>query len=163
MFYLSKNFLCYFFTLDSKYCSQKCYGESKKGSISWNKNRPWTKDEKNKLSEAHIGIKMPPRTIEHRKNMALSRKGKKSHLWKGGVSNENKKIRAGIEFRLWREAVFVRDNWTCQECGIRGYELHPHHIKPFANFPELRFAIDNGLTLCAKCHKKTNNYGNLNK
>jgi 5-methylcytosine-specific restriction endonuclease McrA len=63
-------------------------------------------------------------------------------------------IRAGIDFRLWREAVFARDNWTCQRCLKRGGQiLHPHHIKSFAKYPELRFAIDNGTTLCRDCHK----------
>ena len=76
----------------------------------------------------------------------------------------NKLIRSGVEYRLWREAVFERDNWTCQECGDRScignqVELHPDHIKPFALFPELRFAIDNGRTLCAPCHRKTDTYG----
>src|SRR5690242_2286078 len=86
------------------------------------------------------GIRRPPRSLEWRKKLSDTQKGIKSHFWKGGVSVENKKIRAGIDFRLWREAVFARDNWTCQECKVRGGELHPHHIKPFAIFPELRFA-----------------------
>ena len=141
------------------YCNIGCYAKSKIGIIPWNKGRTWSKKERQILSKAHIGIKMPPRTIEHRINMGLARKGAKSHLWKGGKTEENKKIRCGIEFRLWREAVFSRDNWICQECCVRGGILHPHHIKSFALFPELRFAIDNGITLCVECHKKTNNYG----
>jgi hypothetical protein len=79
--------------------------------------------------------------------------------WKGGVTPINKRIRHSLEFRLWREAVFKRDNWTCVWCGKRGGILHPDHIKPFALFPELRFAIDNGRTLCVDCHKKTDTWG----
>lgn len=80
--------------------------------------------------------------------------GERTNNWRGGVSNKNRLIRKKIEYRLWREAVFARDNWTCQECGKRGYVIHPHHIKEFAKYPELRFSIDNGKTLCVECHKK---------
>ena len=82
-------------------------------------------------------------------------KGEKHHSWKGGITPINEKIRRTIEYRLWREAVYARDNWTCQHCYKRGGKLQAHHIKEFADYPELRFAIDNGLTLCCKCHDKT--------
>ena len=74
--------------------------------------------------------------------------------------------------RLWRKSVFERDNYTCVWCGAKNGNgkaiiLQADHIKPFADYPELRFAIDNGRTLCIDCHKKTNDYGwkkyNLNK
>jgi 5-methylcytosine-specific restriction endonuclease McrA len=55
----------------------------------------------------------------------------------------------------WRTAVFERDNYTCQECHARGGRLEAHHIKPFGFFPEHRFDINNGLTLCRDCHNKT--------
>ena len=73
---------------------------------------------------------------------------------KGGITSKSKKIRKNIEFRLWREAVFARDNWTCQKYGIKGGKLHPHHIKNFAEYSELRFAIDNGITLSEKAHRE---------
>ena len=80
--------------------------------------------------------------------------GEKNVNWKGGVTSINEKIRKSVEYRLWREAVFARDNWVCVECGKRGGELRADHIKMFAFHPELRFAIDNGRTLCFVCNRK---------
>lgn len=54
--------------------------------------------------------------------------------------------------RRWRKAVFKRDNWTCQGCEIRGGSLRAHHKKPWSTHPELRYEIDNGITLCKDCH-----------
>lgn len=102
-----------------------------------------------KIGQAGIGRKHSLKAII---KMSNGRKGKLNPSWKGGLTPINKAIRHSIEYRLWREAVFARDNWTCQKCFIRGGKLHPHHIKTFAEFPELRFAIDNGQTLCAICH-----------
>lgn len=85
--------------------------------------------------------------------------GEKHWNWKGGSTNESKRIKSNKIYKEWRKEVFERDKYTCQDCGIIGGELHPHHIKPFAYYPELRFEITNGQTLCAKCHRKTDSYG----
>ena len=89
--------------------------------------------------------------------------GEKCRWWKGGITPINQKIKNSIEYRLWREAVYARDNWTCVECGKKGGEIHAHHIKRFSEYPEIRFAIDNGITLCVKCHKKTLTWGGNSK
>jgi hypothetical protein len=86
-------------------------------------------------------------------------KGYKHHNWKGGITPFRIKIWHSEEYKLWRKAVFERDNFTCIWCGRKGGRLQADHIKPFALFPELRFAIDNGRTLCEECHKKTDTYG----
>lgn len=106
-----------------------------------------------------LGKKLPPLSDEQRKKRSEIRKGNKTNLWKGGVSSINLIIRSSIEYRLWRESVFKRDNWTCVWCGQRGGKLNADHIKPFCDYPELRFAIDNGRTLCLECHKKTPTFG----
>lgn len=124
-----------------------------------------SKETRLKISQSLKGRPAPLRSQETRKKISESKKGEKSRFWKGGITSINENIRHGIDFRLWREAVFARDNWTCQKTGIKGGRLHPHHIQNFADFPELRFAIDNGITLSIQSHiefhkkygKKNNN------
>lgn len=111
-----------------------------------------------------LGKKGSKLSLPARIRMSKRRRGEKSHLWKGGITPLNKLIRESLEYRLWREAIYKRDNWTCQECRDRSRKghriiLNAHHIKPFSLFPELRFAIDNGVTLCKKCHCKTDSFG----
>lgn len=83
--------------------------------------------------------------------------GDKNPNWAGGVTPVARRIRKSEGYKNWRTAVFKRDNFICQECGTGG-KLHAHHIKTFAAFPELRFEISNGQTLCVPCHKKTPSY-----
>lgn len=65
-------------------------------------------------------------------------------------------VQVNPKWKEWRRKVFERDNWTCQDCGGKGY-LHPHHIVPVKDclkmdFEELIFDVENGLTLCKDCH-----------
>ncbi len=80
------------------------------------------------------------------------------------VTPEHYRIRRSTEYRLWRKAVFERDNYTCQMCGARSVagkrvRLEADHILPFAFYPDKRFDLDNGRTLCESCHKQTPTYG----
>jgi hypothetical protein len=83
--------------------------------------------------------------------------GKRNPLWKGGVTEINAKVRQSPAYEAWRRAVYRRDRWLCQECGYKGRELIAHHPKRFADYPELRFDVSNGRTLCRACHARLEN------
>lgn len=74
--------------------------------------------------------------------------------WMGTEAN---KIRQSIEWKLWKDSVWARDWYMCKKCNMTGIEIHSHHIMNFAKYPELRFAIDNWITLCKVCHKRFHN------
>ena len=116
------------------------------------KRKPFSKEWRNKMSEAHKGKRRKPFTNDWKKRISDANVGNKHPNWQGGITPMNAKIRNSIESRLWREAVLARDNWTCQRTGDRGGILNAHHIQDFSTYPELRFAIDNGITLSKKAH-----------
>ncbi len=109
---------------DCKFCSRHCYQE-------WQQGRSRSDEFRQKCS---------------------GRNGESNPNWRGGIDPINKRLRNSDEYMEWRHLVFERDDYTCQECLANGVYLHAHHIQPFALFPELRFDVANGLTLCVKCH-----------
>ena len=150
-----------------KFCSHKCYWESLKGHAAWNKgvagligkaNPRYTMvDKECKECGSLFSVK------NYRKETAnFCSHGCASQFRDEGKTSLFKKIRKSFKYKQWRKSVFERDNYTCQDCGRRGGELNADHIKPFALFPELRFDLDNGRTLCIDCHKKTGTWGRCN-
>lgn len=86
--------------------------------------------------------------------------GDKHWFWQGGKTEERTRIMQSLEYKLWRKCVFTRDNYTCVLCGCnKSGSLEADHIKRFSEYPELRFSVENGRTLCTDCHRQTNNYG----
>ncbi len=86
-------------------------------------------------------------------------RGERNHFWKGGVTEQNENERVKFRYKHWRQTVMRRDNWTCQRCEARNKRglgktvvLHVDHIKSFADYPKLRYELDNGRTLCMGCH-----------
>lgn len=121
----------------------------------------YSEEERAKMAAAQIGHKASP---ESKAKMSASGKGKHSgslcHFWKGGITPINVAIRTSPEYASWRTKVFERDNYTCQECGAHSgightVKLEAHHIHEFAQYPEERFVVENGKTLCLECHGKT--------
>jgi len=57
------------------------------------------------------------------------------------------------QYKKWRLTVLRRDLFTCQMPGCESHtKLRVHHILKWADYPQLRFNPDNGITLCKRCH-----------
>ena len=136
---------------------------SLRGRVSTFKGMRHTDDAKQKMSLARKGKPSKrlgvPHTIETRKKISVvtrerTPRGEECHSYKDGKLSERRDQRFSMQYKRWRFDVFSRDNFTCQRCGdARGGNLHAHHLKPFADYPELRFDVSNGVTLCEACHK----------
>jgi hypothetical protein len=151
---------------------RKHMSEAHKGQKAWNKGKKTGLVPKTAFKKGMVGARKGKKnTEEHKRKMSLARKGKpmlktrgkNHHWWKGGLTPLNNQIRNSLEYKIWRSAVYERDNWTCVWCFQKGGKLNADHIKPFALYPELRFAIDNGRTLCIACHQLTDTYGGRTK
>jgi len=76
------------------------------------------------------------------------------------LKNQKRSFRYSVAMTEWRKKVYKRDNYTCQICSIRSGKnnivmLNAHHIIRMADNPDLMFQINNGITLCEGCHRKT--------
>jgi hypothetical protein len=129
---------------------------------------------KEKLRLSHLNYVMPE---TQKKNISLSHLGDKNSMNHPGVREkqkmnvpkganhykwnpnreEIKKRDDRLDYRYsdWRLEVYKRDNFTCkinnQDCEGR---IEAHHILSYTKFPELRYDINNGITLCKYHHPR---------
>jgi hypothetical protein len=100
-------------------------------------------------------------TPEYRSSLSKKHKQRvldgKHNLYRG-YSTKVELLRQSSEYKIWRESVYKRDNYTCVLCCQVGGKLNADHIKPFCIFPELALEVSNGRTLCIACHRKTDTY-----
>lgn len=89
------------------------------------------------------------------------------------VSSVTKLVRGSAKYKIWREQVWERDNYTCQMCLKQKGKICADHILSFlqvllsenidsydkAMESEKLWDISNGRTLCFDCHFKTENFG----
>ena len=121
-----------------------------KGFIPWNKGlKGWTKGTGAGFQKGH------PTFIskESYKRAGEKKSGSGSGTWVGG------------KIKYWINQAKIRDNYTCQVCGLKDLEImEVDHIKPKSKFPELTLELNNLLTLCPNCHaRKTNREKKQNK
>lgn len=151
------------------FCKKRSELARNNGYGKWMTGKKLTEITKKKLSEMHKGNRAYQwkggkslcidcgkllSNYKAKRCKSCSRKGMRNSAWNGGLTPEKARIRHSIEMRLWREAVFARDNFTCQKYKTMGNKLRAHHICNFKDYPALRFAIDNGITLSEKAHRE---------
>lgn len=129
----------------NRFCSRACYEQShrikdkiRKCPTCGKMFEARTTDSKYCSQECHL-------QILHNYN-----KGKNHWNWQGGISKEQDR-HDSQEYKNWRQKVYERDNFTCIKCGSKK-KINAHHIKSWKNYPESRYSVDNGITLCEKCH-----------
>ena len=76
-------------------------------------------------------------------------RGKNHGNWRGGHIDRDTTC---ADYKDWRRSVLNRDNWECVKCGEKPKKFIAHHILSWRDYPGERYAVDNGLTMCAKCH-----------
>lgn len=158
---------------DKKFCSMQCYAEwqhnhpsntgrtyIKKGerigiNTEFKKGLPSISSEllKQKWKEGSYNNR-PRQTLETKIKISITQRKITFEQFNKFSIGENKRLRNSPEYINWRNNVFIRDNFTCQDCGIKNIPIEAHHIKSFALFPEFRYDLNNGITYCVDCHIK---------
>lgn len=137
----------------------------------------WKKQQKERVEKQwKLGVRKPHyghiTSIEQKKLLSEMRRGDKNPAWIDGRSNVTRQVRKCFRYRQWRSDVFTRDDFTCVFCGVRGTYLEADHFpKSFSTIfsdNEIKsletalaceefWDINNGRTLCRKCHDATKN------
>jgi hypothetical protein len=145
-------------------------GWFKKGNKPWNIGIKFSEEVREKMSKSAKGRK-PWNYGKKAPQIALSKMGDKHSRWKGGTYNlcncGSKKQRRSLECRSCANKGKKSPTWRggINRAYKQGYYSKEYKdwriavIESFAFYPDLRFEIDNGKTLCVECHKNTPNYG----
>lgn len=83
--------------------------------------------------------------------------GKNHYKWKKNrddlVTSDKKHL--DVRYKIWMKEVKNRDNWKCriknENCKGR---LEAHHILNWVDYTEIRYDINNGITLCHAHHPR---------
>jgi hypothetical protein len=145
-----------------KLCSPACRNEYQSRTYrgenhwGWGKRHPHTEETKKKISENNarywLGKK---RSEETKEKFHLSHVGRYHGRELLEHVDAKIRLRKSAEMKRWARAIKKRDGRACLQCGEIEGTIIAHHIWPFSTFPDLRFDLSNGVTLCERCHLKT--------
>jgi len=122
-----------------------------------NKNtlgKHWKVKDTSNIGKALIGRKRPPYSQEWKDKISIGLKNSLLRLniernpnWE--IETERVDKRNDPLYKNWRREVYKRDGYRCKinNCDCTG-RIEAHHILGWTNFPELRYNINNGITLC---------------
>jgi YHS domain-containing protein len=88
-----------------------------------------------------------------KKNVVLMNVGENNPMYKKDKIISNRYLRYTYEGTEFIKNVYKKDNWKCVICG-KSKDLNAHHLNSFTRFKELRYDVNNGVTLCKPCHKE---------
>ena len=130
------------FTKGKKLPPERCAAldRGRAKSVAKTKGKPLPEAHREAIRRGKLGV---PGT----ESQKAAKRGPNNPIWAGGYA---------IDLINWATAVKERDNYTCQTCGTtaNARHMHAHHIKTFRDYPDLRFDVSNGKTLCARCHMR---------
>lgn len=100
---------------------------------------------------------------EHLRKNRRTLRGSEHPSWKESLTEEDRDKERSREARtVWRNGVFVRDNYKCVVCRLGG-KIQAHHLDGWHWCRERRLDTTNGVTLCNGCHRDFHKiYGNSN-
>lgn len=113
--------------------------------------RKLSEETKKKMSKFRIGKKLNEET---RKKISIAQMGEKSYRWNPdrGAMKQNK--RNDPEYKQWVNKIKRRDGkCRLQNDNCSGYSI-VHHILTWADYPQERYNIDNGIVLCQGHHPR---------
>jgi hypothetical protein len=125
------------------------------GQKAWNKGMKMDDKFREKCRARQLGKFV--RSEEGKRSFKQKMSGQNHWRWTEDRSEVdlNKRRWCTKECIEWREPVFLRDGHKCkianEDCCA---DVEAHHILSWREYPELRFNINNGITLCRTHHPR---------
>lgn len=114
-----------------------------------------SKKAKMKMSISTSGENNPMFGKHHTKETLMKMRGENNPNWNPNLTDEEREIKRNtLEYNTWVRAVKETNNFTCVKCNTCEGELISHHLFAYWKYPEARFIIGNGVTLCKSCYNK---------